>query len=332
MPQRLLSQLVHVELLTPTLAESVDFAVDILGLDVVEEAGDSVYLRSWGDYYAHSLILTASDQPGIAHAAWRTEGAEQLEEAVRNIEAAGVQGEWLDSSVGHGPAYRFEEPGGHTIEVLWEVDRAVVPAGEESPWPDRPQRAGSRGMAVRLVDHLTVTTPDVREQSAWYHDVLGFRTMAYIEPGPGAPWVFSVNTTNEKSHDLGLVLDFDGERGRHHHLAYWVETNHDLTKAAAFLIEHGHDIDFGPGQHGIGEQNYLYFRDPAGLRYELNSGGYRNYVPDWEPVRWGVEDGPNNTYRTEIEMPAVHMVPIPPGARGREMPVRDDTAHPVARS
>ena len=212
------------------------------------------------------------------------------------------------------------------------MDCLTLPEGEESPWPDRPQRAATRGMSVRLVDHLTVTTPDVREQSAWYHDVLGFRTMAYIEPAPGAPWVFSVNTTNEKSHDLGFVLDFDGQRGRHHHLAFWVETNHDLTKSASFLVEHGHDIDFGPGQHGIGEQNYLYFRDPGGLRYELNSGGYRNYVPDWEPVRWGIEDGPNNTYRTEIQMPAVHMVAIPPGVRGRAAADVDYTANPVSRS
>jgi catechol 2,3-dioxygenase len=332
MPHRLLSQLVHVELLTPTLAESVEFAVDVLGLDVVEDVGDSVYLRCWGDHYAHSVILTAAEEPGIGHAAWRTDGPEQLEEAVRKVEESGTQGVWVDSSVGHGPAYRFEGPGGHTIELVWEVDRAVAPDGEESPFPDRPQRAGARGMAVRLVDHLTVTTPDVREQSGWYHDVLGFRTMAYIEPAPGAPWVFSVNTTNEKSHDLGLVLDFDGVPGRHHHLAFWVETNHDLTKGATFLVEHGHDIDFGPGQHGIGEQNYLYFRDPGGLRYELNSGGYRNYVPDWEPVRWGIEDGPNNTYRTEIQMPAVHMVAIPPGVRGRAAADVDYTANPVSRS
>lgn len=332
MPQRLLSQLVHIELLTPVLAESVEFAVDVLGLDVVEEAGDSIHLRCWGDYYAHSLILTAADEPGIAHAAWRADGAEQLEEAVRKVEASGTHGTWIDSSVGHGPAYRFEGPGGHALELVWDVDRARAPAGEESPLPDRPQRAGRRGMAVRHIDHLTVTTPDVREHSAWYHDVLGFRTMAYIEPAPGAPWLFSVNTTNETSHDLGLVMDFEGKRGRHHHLAFWVETNHDLTKAATFLVEHGRDIDFGPGQHGIGEQNYLYFRDPAGLRYELNSGGYRNYVPDWEPVCWRIEDGPNNTYRTEIEMPAVHMAPIPPGVRGRAVPERDDSAHPVARS
>lgn len=329
---RLLSQLVHVELLTPSLQESVDFAVDVLGLDVVEEAGESVYLRCWGDFYAHSLILTASEEPGIAHAAWRTDGADQLMEAVRRVEEAGTKGKWLDTSVGHGPSYRFQAPGGHTVELVWEVDRAAVPLGEESPYPDRPQRAGTRGMAVRLVDHLTVTTPDVRLQSEWCREVLGFRTMAYIEPGPGAPWVFSVSTTNEKSHDLGLVMDFEGIPGRHHHLAFWVETNHDLTQGAQFLIEHGHDIDFGPGQHGIGEQNYLYFRDPGGLRYELNSGGYRNYVPDWEPSCWRIEDGPNNTYRTEIEMPAVHMVPIPPGVVGRGAVEEDYTASPVARS
>ena len=87
-------------------------------------------------------------------------------------------------------------------------------------------------------------------------------------------------------------------------------------RRAKFIIEHGHDVDQGPGQHGIGEQNYLYFRDPAGLRYELNSGGYRNYVPDWEPVIWRPEQGSNNAYRTEVDMPAVSMVNIPPGVVG----------------
>ena len=113
-------------------------------------------------------------------------------------------------------------------------------------------------------------------------------------------------------------MDFDGKRGRLHHVAFWVETNHDLTQGATFLIEHGHDIDFGPGQHGIGEQNYLYFRDPVGpaLRAQLRRlpqlrarlGARRSGGPS---------TGSNNTYRTEIGMPAVHMVNIPPGVVGR---------------
>ena len=137
------------------------------------------------------------------------------------------------------------------------------------------------------------------------------------EGEPGSPWFLGLASCNEKSHDFGFILDCEGKPGRLHHVAFWVETNHDLTRGAKFLVEHGHDIDFGPGEHGIGEQHYLYFRDPVGLRYELNSGGYRNYVPDWEPAIWRFEDGPNNTYRTEIGMPAVHMAEIPPGIVGR---------------
>jgi catechol 2,3-dioxygenase len=195
----------------------------------------------------------------------------------------------------------------------------MVPPGEESPYPDRPQRAGSQGVRVRLLDHVTVTAPDVKATLEWHRDALDFRIMAAVESSqPDAPeWFFGVATQTEKSHDFGFIQDFDGIPGRLHHLAFWVETNHDLTEGAKFILEHGHELDYGPGQHGIGEQNYLYFRDPAGLRYELNSGGYRNYVPDWENPLWTFDDAPNNAYFTEIGMPAVHMVAIPPGQAGR---------------
>jgi catechol 2,3-dioxygenase len=316
---RLLSSLAHVELLTPDLDASVAFAHDMLGLHVVDERDGSAYLRCWGDDYSHSLVLTAADGPGIGHAAWRTESAEALEQAAAAVEG----GTWVDGSFGHGRAYRFEGPGGQTHELFWEVERAVAPPGEESPYPGRVQRASVHGIGVRMLDHVTVTTPDVRSSLQWCRDRLGFRVMAAVEPAEGAPWVFGVATTNEKSHDLGYIMDFDGQRGRLHHVAFWVETNHDLTQGATFLVEHGATVDFGPGQHGIGEQNYLYFRDPVGLRYELNSGGYRNYVPDWEPVIWRPEHGSNNTYRTEIGMPAVHMVNIPPGVVGRSGEMAD---------
>ena len=87
-------------------------------------------------------------------------------------------------------------------------------------------------------------------------------------------------------------------------------------EAAKFLVEHDVVPDYGPGEHGIGEQKFLYFRDPVGLRYELNAGGIRNYVPDWETHFWSLEDGPNNSYRNETGIPGVHMVAIPPGRAG----------------
>lgn len=316
MPHRPLSMLAHVELLTPNLDASVAFARDMLGLFIVEEEGASVYLRCWGDHYAYSLVLTEAPQPGLGHGAWRTWNHEQLDIAVASVEASGIRGEWIESSYGHGRAYRFVGPGGHPTELFWDVDRAAAPAGEESRYVDRPQRPGSHGIGVRILDHMTVTTPDVRATMEWHRAVLDFRMIAAAGSAPEAPWFFGIVTNNEKSHDLGFLLDMDGKSGRLHHVAFWVEESNELLEAAKFLVEHDVVPDYGPGEHGIGEQKFLYFRDPVGLRYELNAGGIRNYVPDWEPHFWSLEDGPNNSYRNETGIPAVHMVAIPPGHAG----------------
>jgi len=85
--------------------------------------------------------------------------------------------------------------------------------------------------------------------------------------------------------------------------------------------EAGVAIEYGPGKHGIGEQSYLYFREPGGLRMELNTGGYRNYVPDWEPVHWPVSKGSNTMYRNH-GMPDSMMEAFPPGP-GRSVPDAD---------
>jgi catechol 2,3-dioxygenase len=75
-------------------------------------------------------------------------------------------------------------------------------------------------------------------------------------------------------------------------------------------MESGTHIEFGPGRHGMGEQTYLYFREPGGIRLEINSGGYRNYQPDWEPVKWVPSQGSNTMYRN-LHMPDSMMDSFP---------------------
>ena len=53
MANRLLSQLAHVEVLTPTLEESLRFYTDVLGLQESARDGSSVYLRGWGERFLH---------------------------------------------------------------------------------------------------------------------------------------------------------------------------------------------------------------------------------------------------------------------------------------
>ncbi len=126
--------------------------------------------------------------------------------------------------------------------------------------------------------------------------------------------MFSVLTTNEKSHDLGVVLDGSSRAGRVNHFAYWVDTREDLLQAADVLMENGTHIEYGPSIHGIGEQNFLYFRDPSTMRVEVNTGGYRNYVPDWTPSTWKPSQGSGSLYRNSaMPMSMTESFPPDPG-------------------
>ena len=323
MGERLISQLAHVELLTPKLDESVRFFTDVLGLDEARRDGDSVYLRCWGDFFAYSVVLTQSGAPGLGHIAWRAEGPGQLERAVARLEQVGAGEGW------NGAAYRYRGPGGHVQEILWEVDRFTPADGQRSVFPARPSRHTGRGIDPRQLDHVTVVTRDPYADSEWYRDNLGYRFMEYtgLDDNPDLI-VFSMVTTNEKSHDLGLVVDFSGVPGRVHHLAFWVDAVEDVLRAADVLMENGVHIEFGPGRHGMGEQTYLYFREPGGLRIEVNSGGYRNYLPDWEPVHWVPSQGSNTMYRN-LAMPDSMLEAFPPAAPAE--PLEPAVANPWAQ-
>ena len=181
--------------------------------------------------------------------------------------------------------------------------------------------AAARSPALRA-SSTTSRSPrsDVDAFAAWYSDVLGFRIMAKTILDEAPISVFSVLTTNEKSHDLGVVLDGSSRAGRVNHYAFWVDTREELLIAADVLMENGYPIEYGPSIHGIGEQNFLYYREPSSLRIELNTGGYRNYVPDWEPNTWRPSQGSNNFYRNSA-MPMSMTESFPP-ADGRARPKR----------
>lgn len=295
----LLSQLTHIEIHARDLEETARYYEGQIGLRVVDRTDEKIYLRAWGDYYTYSLVLSQGDAPGMVEMAWRTVSEEALEEAVARIEAAGHSGEWREPTAHIGRSYVFTGPYGHTMQIFWDIEKYQAPDEFASQYPDRPERRIGHGLAPRHLDHVTIAAADVEGFAEWYSETLGFRRMAFAGfEVEGAPVTFfGVLTTNEKSHDLGILLDSSDTPGRIHHYAWWVETREDLVRAADLLIENGTPIEYGPGVHGIGEQVYLYFREPSGLRIEVNTGGYRNYVPDWEPNRWTPELGADDFYR-----------------------------------
>lgn len=307
----LLSHLSYVALTTPDVDASVDFYVNQVGLTEVARDDDRVYLRCWGDYYSYSLVIVRGDEPALHSAAWRTSSAEALAEAVSRVEAAGVQGEWFDGR-DIGRAYRFTGPWGHTMVLHWDAVHHRYDEGDlASTFPDRPQRRSRFAGAPRHLDHVTICASDVDAFAAWYNEVLGFRIMARTLLDEAPISVFSVLTTNEKSHDLGVVLDGSSRAGRVNHFAFWYDTREEMLIAADLLMENGVHIEYGPTIHGIGEQSFLYYREPSTMRIEINTGGYRNYVPDWTPQTWKTSQGSYDIYRNS-SMPLSLTESFPP--------------------
>ncbi len=314
---RLLSQLAHVELITPSPEESLDFWTRIIGLELTETVGPSAYLRGWSDRFHHTLVLTEGPAPALGHIGWRAAGPDALGAAGERLGASGAHEGWLDDSVGHGRALRYRSPGGQLHEIFWEVVRFAPDAAMASPFPNRPQRFRPRGIAARGLDHVTVCAANPLGDAEWYRDTLGHRFMEYtvIPDRPDFP-VFAMTTVCERAHDLGIVWDPTPLSGRVNHVSYYVESREELLRAADILLNEDVAIEFGPGMHGMGEQHYLYVREPGGMRVELNAGGYRNYEPDWEPVRYEPQQGSNVFYRN-LAMPhsmfeSFPPVPLPP--------------------
>lgn len=317
MAYKLISQLHHVELFSAKPQESVTFFTDVLGLQESARDGNSVYLRAWGEFFHHSLKITAGPGPGLGHAAWRTDGPAELDDAATALETAGVEGRWIDGDVGHGRAYQFWTPGGHLAELVWESERYVAPPELKSSFPNRPQRQVTHGAPVRRIDHVTTVSTKLMDDVSTFRDVLGFRFMEGTM-GPRDSVFFATLSSGPQNHDLAIAAERPGDPsvkpGRMNHLCYYYDTREDLLRALDILSEFGYKLEAGPLKHGIGELFFAYVFEPGGTVIELQTGGYWNFMPDWETVYWpnGGIAGANTAWNVD-QFAVFGMSPPPEG-------------------
>ena len=280
-----LAHLSHVELLSPRPDESLHYFHELLGMETADTQGASVYLRGFGDYERSSLKLTAAEQAGVGHIAYRTHSPEALERRVKALEAAGVAGAWLDGDLGHGPAFSFLDPDGHRFELFYESEAYEAPPDLRPALKNQPQRYPGRGAGVRHLDHVNFLAVDPAENRAFLEENLGLRLTEQIVLDDGTEagvWLSS----NQKSYDVTYTRDLTQTPGRLHHIAFFVDQREDVLRAADIFLEHGIVMESGPHKHAIQQTFFLYTWEPGGNRIELCSGGFLIYSPDHEPVVW----------------------------------------------
>src|ERR1700744_4260826 len=283
----------HAELLTPYPERSERFFVELFGMQVAAREHQSVFLRGWGETQVYGLKLTEAPLPGLGHLALRAWDADALARRVGAIEAAGLGEGGVEGDLGHGPAYRFRDPDGHTMEILFEASRYLPPEELRPRLKNVPQRHVDRGASVKRLDHATLLAADVAACREFSVGTLGCRLyeQVILDSGEeaGAWMSFTI-----AAHELIYTADHGSRlpstephlHGRLHHLAWFVDTREELLRAADLFLDADVPIEAAPSKHAVAQGMFLYVYEPGGNRVEVTTGTHFIYDPDYEPIVW----------------------------------------------
>ena len=310
-----------VELLTPTAQRSLEFFVDVLGMETEGQDGGTVFLRGWGDYQRYSLALTESETSGMAVLGLRAASPAALERRVAAVEESGLGEGWHGGTRGRGPSYRFRDPDGHVFDLYYECERYDPPAHLRPSLKNQPQRYIGRGAAVKRLDHVNVLAADVRASREFAEHALDYRLYERIELDDGSEagaWL----SASIAAHELIYTRDAYGARGRLHHVAFWVDTREECLRAADLFLDNQIHIEAAPSKHAIAQGFFLYGIEPGGNRIEVTTGGYYVFDPEHPTVVWTEAERARGQAWGVHTVPSFHYYGTPPveGASADERP------------
>ncbi len=179
----------------------------------------------------------------------------------------------LDAGVVSGPGptpeggYGFElfDPEGHLLSIA---------TGTPTRTPPGPRRGN--GVPMDL-SHVVFNSGDIDGLSQWYCAALGFRVTDWLED----KLVFM--TTSRYHHQIALAASSDPGLN---HVAFECADIDDFMRATGRTMRMGHEVLWGPGRHGPGDNAFAYFRSPAGFICEFTTELKVVDSPDWVASTW----------------------------------------------
>jgi catechol 2,3-dioxygenase len=256
------TRLAHVALSVPDVDLAASFYGDIFGLVVVGEEGGRRFLAG-GRSGTFELAL-AEGPPALDHVAFAACGPAALEEARSRLESAGVPTADVEPEPGLDGGLAFALPTGHVVELVVERDPAPFVIAAAAPAQHH------RGVGPVPIEHVTLHAYDIRADAELLVEHLGFRISESIRPADAPRWRNTFLRVGQMHHDLGMIPT-DEDRPGLHHLCFAVPSVADLIRMSDALASLGIALDASLGRHVSGNNVFLYFKDPFGLRLEVNT-------------------------------------------------------------
>ncbi|KHL15235.1 catechol-2,3-dioxygenase [Mumia flava] len=267
----------HVGLRTSAFDESVAFYAGPWGLEIVERTDDAVYLRAAGPEH-HVLALYRSASNALDHVAFAVPTPAEVDAAAAWVEAEGTT--ILEKP---GP---LDRPGaGYGFRCLDPENRVLEISAENHAVPERPQDVP----VPRKVAHVVLNTTDIDAATAWYTRVLGLRVSDWSEH----KMVFL-----RAVGDHHVVAFNQAEWTAPNHVAYEVASLDAWMRSIGRLKVAGHEVSWGPGRHGPGDNAFAYYVDPAGLVPEMTAEVLQIDDDTWMPRVWPRTPELSDLFRT----------------------------------
>lgn len=252
------------------LAAWKQFARDILGLEVVEEAGESdrVYLRM--DSWHHRFVLHAGGDDDVAYLGFRVAGAEELGEMQKQLANAGI-------------AYRVASLAEAEERRVLELIKLADPEGTpieifHGPLvrPSQPFHPG-RGMHGKFVTgsggagHCILRQRD-SDAALRFYQALGMRGGVEYKFGSG-PQALQLRFMHCSPRDHSVAWGLGSGDKRLNHVMLEVDNlddvglTHDLVRKAKIPVA------TQLGKHANDQMFSFYFKSPSGFQIEYGFGG-----------------------------------------------------------
>ncbi|HEX6303117.1 MAG TPA: 3,4-dihydroxyphenylacetate 2,3-dioxygenase [Anaerolineales bacterium] len=279
----------HIEYRVTDLQVAREFYHDILGFIEIDRDDERLYLGGLEEREHHGFVLRQADSPGVSHLAFRVADLGDLDRLAALYEENVCPIRWMPPGFekGQGRALRVQDPSGLPLEFYHQM--------ETREW--MLQRFDQyRGANVMRLDHFNCQVPRVQEAYDWFTNVLGFHVseITVTEDQPPSLWAAWLHR-KQNVHDIALM---NGKGPRLHHAGFWLADQASVLRACDVLASSGYaeSIERGPGRHGISNAFFVYLRDPDGNRIELYTSDYMIPEPDWEPIRWRINDPRRATF------------------------------------
>ncbi len=206
------------------------------------------------DHRHHCLALVEGPS-GVISSGFAVADSDALAAAETELERTGFRVRRGDPAEARSRRVRefiaFDDPFGNRLELVSQQETITRPV------------AFTRPAGITEFGHLCLDAPDVHEAYRFWSTRFNARVSDWLGD---AACLIRIDPVHHK------LAVFRGERPGLCHMNFQVATIDDVFRNWHFLVEHGVEIEMGPGRHPQSTAIFLYFLGPEGFTYEYSFG------------------------------------------------------------